>query len=314
MTDYFSDREQGNNANRAIEFISQGMWDGIRSLIQRYIGNNGLSKDFSAFCPDGNVTCGCESTKLDKAIHAIIPRMESIDSYENIKRDELLSSLDGIPITDEQRTYDVLDLIEFVYKHLNDCKKLDYHEYYKHYHIEFIKGSLMKDTFRDEINDIFRRNLLAYELCDDGKIRRLISIALAELFKVKHNTTDKQLNDILDLAINRFLSPKIEDRRIGLEKLWDAFERLKTIECVTGKQKEKSVSADKVLTQMGNGSQEFTDLLYTEAKALRGIGNGFQIRHFETNKTNIKDSGHIDYLFYRMYAFVYLFLNKYNCE
>jgi len=51
-------------------------------------------------------------------------------------------------------------------------------------------------------------------------------------------------------------------------------------------------------------------LLETEAGELTKIGNSFMIRHTETTKTPITESGHTDYLFHRMFAIVRLLLRK----
>ena len=41
-------------------------------------------------------------------------------------------------------------------------------------------------------------------------------------------TGDRETDRLLESARERMVRPKIEDRRDALEKLWDAFERLKT--------------------------------------------------------------------------------------
>ena len=83
------------------------------------------------------------------------------------------------------------------------------------------------------------------------------------------------------------------DKQSALEKIWDAYERLKTI------WSEKKDFSD-VLLQ--NGSNLKKEDLEHELKALTYIGNNYQIRHFETNKTKITNDCERDYLYYRMLA------------
>jgi len=96
----------------------------------------------------------------------------------------------------------------------------------------------------------------------------------------------------------------MEDRVHALEKIWDAFERVKTF---FG---EKKVSAPELVKLVANGNSGMEKLIGDEAKALTNIGNTFHIRHFETDRIEITDNKHIDYLFYRMSSLIHLFLTE----
>jgi hypothetical protein len=56
------------------------------------------------------------------------------------------------------------------------------------------------------------------------------------------------------------------------------------------------------------GDDAFQARLEKEAKELTAIGNQFDIRHHETDKIPLRESSHVDYLFHRMWALVYLLL------
>ena len=92
-------------------------------------------------------------------------------------------------------------------------------------------------------------------------------------------------------------------RREALEKLWDAWERLKPVE--PAKDKKASVKAllDRVTTEA-----VFRERLETEAVQLTEIGNKFMIRHTETDKIPVVNSAQVDYLFHRMFAMIRLVL------
>jgi chemotaxis regulatin CheY-phosphate phosphatase CheZ len=107
----------------------------------------------------------------------------------------------------------------------------------------------------------------------------------------------------LEVARKKFLNHALDVRRESLEKLWDAWERLKTVEA--GKDKKASAAA---LLDKAAAEPHFRNKLEHEAKELTEIGNTFMIRHTETDKVPIVDSAHVDYLFHRMFSITRLLL------
>jgi hypothetical protein len=84
--------------------------------------------------------------------------------------------------------------------------------------------------FQDDVNLFFQRNGLAFEL-KDGEVTRIAPAVLHEaLEKAIFNTRDNELDRLLETAREKFLHRSLDVRKEGLEKLWDAWERLKTIE------------------------------------------------------------------------------------
>lgn len=67
---------------------------------------------------------------------------------------------------------------------------------------------------------------------------------------------------------------------------------------------DKKGSAAKIVTDMGGGQTEFFKLFEDEFKALTAIGNGFRIRHHETDKVDITDNRHFDYIFNRCMSLI----------
>ena len=74
-------------------------------------------------------------------------------------------------------------------------------------------------------------------------------------------------------------------RREALEKLWDSWKRLKTIDA--GKDKKETTKAllDKISSE-----PKFRELIEEEAKLLTRVGNQFMIRHTEKGKVPIVSS------------------------
>ncbi len=132
-----------------------------------------------------------------------------------------------------------------------------------------------------------------------------MNVNLELLFDQKANTSDKDLNELIEEAKDRFLNT---DRQIALEKIWDSFERIKTY--YDSNPKKKNVSADKL---SGNISVDFDkEFIDEEFKKLTKIGNNYKIRHHETSKLSLSTE-HIHYLFFRMLSLIDLclvFLNK----
>ena len=102
------------------------------------------------------------------------------------------------------------------------------------------------------------------------------------------------------------MNPEFSERKIALDKIWDAFERMKTYYI----EKNKKQSVEELIQLVANKNSGIEQLINDEAKALTNIGNTFQIRHFETDKIEITDNKHIDYLFYRMISLIHLFLTE----
>lgn len=128
--------------------------------------------------------------------------------------------------------------------------------------------------------------------------------ALAEsLFQ----TEDATLNELLEKTRTKFLSRDAATRRESLEALWDAWERLKSLE--PGKDKKESTGN---LLDKAAGERNFRDIVEVEARQLTDIGNKFMIRHTEVGKVPVTDDEHIDFLFHRLFSLIRLLLKKSN--
>jgi hypothetical protein len=120
-------------------------------------------------------------------------------------------------------------------------------------------------------------------------------------YKDEIKTIDEELDKLIEEAKERF--HKTSDKQIALEKLWDAFERIKTFYG-----SKKNVSGEKLVELIStNFDKVFID---EEFKSLTKIGNNYRIRHHEKDKIEIKDIKHIEYLFLRMLALLNLCLEN----
>ena len=173
----------------------------------------------------------------------------------------------------------------------------------RQHHLAFDKEA-GETEFRERVNRILARNQIAYELGENGRIVRLAGPVLDEtLSSETFDTGDDKLDGLLELAQAKFLDPDPAVRREALEKLWDAFERVKTLE--PGKDKKASVRA---LLERAAKEPTFRQLLEDEGKSLTTTGNTFHIRHSETSQIELETEDHVDYLFHRPFALMWLLL------
>lgn len=123
------------------------------------------------------------------------------------------------------------------------------------------------------------------------------------LFDKQVHTDDEELNKLITEAKDRFFNPK--DKQIAIEKLWDAFERIKTY--YEGNKKQSSQKLVSII------SKDFSsELLDTEFNTLTKIGNEYRIRHHESDKKEIGETKHLNYLFFRMLSLIDLCLVSIN--
>lgn len=162
--------------------------------------------------------------------------------------------------------------------------------------------------FREEVNAVFSQNGLAFDLEENGQIVRLAPVVLRQALGVAVFTTgDAELDRLLEEARSKFLSPDPRLRQEALERIWDAFERLKTIE--PGADKKASVEA---LLGRAIAEPNLREKVNDDMTDLTWIGNRFMIRHTETDKIPVAESDHVDYLFHRMFAVIRLLLRATN--
>lgn len=284
---YFSEREQGPRP-RIEESILAMVWNGIAAVIESLESDGSFGLYFPEQCPDGQGIIGTDWHRLRKVLQAEIPGI-----VMPFQTDELPSTLS------------ILDLIEFTHDHVAKASPIDgsFHSYFKHYHLAFDRAAGQLE-FRHRINRLFARNGLAYELGTDGKVIRLAPAVLRESLQAAvFQTGDATLDDMLESARLKFLNPAPKVRREALEKLWDAWERIKTIESGSDKKAQVKTLLDKAAAE-----PNFRALLETEAIALTAVGNNFLIRHSETNRTQIGDDAHVDYLFHRLFSLIAMLL------
>lgn len=288
---YFSDRERGAMP-QAITQVTPTAWRGIATVIQGRLDNRSFGARFPEMCPDGAGACGVDQKAFWDALRAEIPTLDS--EYPGFPLAE------GMP----PPLHNLMDMIEFCWRSVSRVEERGYHSFFKHQHIAFDVGT-GRAEFQDDINRIFRRNELAFVLTERGEIERLVPAEIgAALHRAQFRTGDTELDAMLDAARQKFLDLDERVRREALEKLWDAWERLKRLD---GKDKKTGI-AGLVDQAAGAMSRKLRAVLDEEARALTDMGNSFQIRHSETTQERLQSGDHVDYLFCRLFSLLYLLL------
>jgi len=94
-------------------------------------------------------------------------------------------------------------------------------------------------------------------------------------------------------------------RREALERLWDAWERLKSLADPSDKKRSVKIILDAVTSV-----PSLRERMDTEATELNSIGNSHLIRHSEIGQVAVIDMDQVDYLFHRLFAMIQLMLRK----
>lgn len=196
------------------------------------------------------------------------------------------------------------DFVEFVWRKVALPVVGWHHEYHRHHHLTF-DIEVGRAAFRADVNRILARNGVAFELGEDGEIRRLLPAVLGEcLVRTYFQTGDRRLDVMLEESRRKFSDPDPLIRREALERLFDAWERIKSLADV-----DKAKSVQLILGRTAS-EPAFREVLEKEARELTQVGNGHLLRHHELKQMPVIDVDHVDYLYHRLFAMVQLVIRR----
>jgi hypothetical protein len=297
--EYFSDKESKSKP-QTVDSVTPAAWGGIVAHVQSLVTTGAFGQYYPDMCPDGNGPIGTDVQSFIRALKAELPDIQWPLETEKTESGGL--SWETKPWVPENIV--VLDLIQFCYQAVAKPIQGGYHSFFQHHHLSFDEEA-GKESFREKINTIFRRNGIAFVLENDGAIKRIIPKQFKNFISTHIQTGDSVLDNMIDDAQHKFLNPDTKIRREAIERLWDCWERIKTLENPTDKKKSISALLDKA-----SAESETRLLLEDEARKLTDIGNAFHIRHSEATQVVISDNNMIDYLFYRLFAFIQMLLSS----
>ncbi len=271
--EYFSDVENGKQPQN-VEEISHSVWCALVSKIERHF----IFEEEVSYSKEPN-HFSVAAILYNKLHYKKVTNKNKLVHFMNELKGDIPLAPNPLGNDDIPERAAVMDIIQYFYEYTNYDKNI-----------------------LREINRLFERNGLTFKLLENGNIERLLNPVLSETIKrPPFNSGDVELNQYLDKAVKKFLHHDFNTHRESLEALWDAFERIKTIPA--GK---KAVE----LVNKSSNCEKMRERIDKEAKELTEIGNNFMIRHTETNKTPITEEKHVDYLFHRMFALLWLWLQS----
>lgn len=299
MSNYFSDRELGPRA-RTEQVISPVAWAGIATLVEALARSGAFGQSFPQECPDGNAICGNDTGNLKSAIEAEVQGLSWPLQRDDVDEEDFM-------ITRKQwapPTLVALDFVEFVWRNVAQPIRGRLHDHFRHHHLTF-EVDEGRAKFHADVNRVLDRNGSAYELTQSGEVRRILPAVIGDaLARYYFRTGDQLLDVMLEESRRKFSDPDPLIRREALERLFDSWERMKTLA-----ENDKAKST-KLILDRASPDPGFPQLLEKEAIELRQIGNGYLLRHHERDQTPVIDVDHVDYLFHRLFALVDLVIRK----
>ena len=290
---YFSERERGPRP-RTEETLSERVKRALLRQIEVRIGNGAFGWKFPEECDDGRGPFGTDAQAFWDMAVAEVPDLPIPEDSRPAQ---------ALQAAEDADTVVFLDLLEFCARVVARPIERDYHSFFEHYHLDFDHDAGLAE-FVEDVNRLLGRNGIALELGEEGDARRIVAVGLREELRAPDfNTGDEDTDRLLDTARRFIVSPHEHDRRDALHKLWDAFERIKTIEPGPNKR----TRADRLLDRTAQ-APKLRGFLGDEARALTEIGNALFIRHSETTQERVQKLEEIDYLFHRMFSFLRLVL------
>lgn len=286
---YFSEREEGLPQADRTE-ISVEFWGGFVALVGQLLADGSLAEKFPELgCLDfPSAITGCNWQGVGNLF-----RGENPSIPWPLQPDNLPSTLAA------------LDAVEFFRRYVSEPRLRNPHSHFAHEHLRDFDPYSAQGRYHDTVNRLFRRNRHPYEIRGDGEVHRVGPPVLQEILSgAVFQTGDPDLDGMLNSARGKFGSPDPAIRKEALEKLWDAWERLKTLE-----DPDKKAGVDQLLTK-AVCEPILRQRVDADALALTKIGNDFMIRHKEHDKIPIARDEHVDYLFHRLFALIWLLLKS----
>ncbi|MEU4711129.1 hypothetical protein AB0G00_32355 [Nocardia salmonicida] len=274
--DLYSDRTR-RPVPRNQDELPDNTRTGLVNYVVGLINQHWFAERFPEECRDGNNVCGTLVGNLLIEIEALIPGIQA-------------------PLNaDRMSDLDVFDLLEYTYRSVSRPKREMRHDFLNHWELSFDRKPARRE-FREQINHMLARGGANYELDTGGQIQRRGSGPVRLLIDgLRPVTDDDELNDLIHYATRLYISKNPQQRQDGLEKLWDGYERLKSLRHPGRRTKQRSVEALLSVIE----PPELRAVINEEMGFLTKIGNDFRIRHSEVDKTSIPDSAR-DYFFTRM--------------
>jgi hypothetical protein len=194
----------------------------------------------------------------------------------------------------------ILDAAEYLDQFVGKPGRTVWHDFFSHTHFLDYDREAGAADYRAAVNALLSRCGHPFEF-NQGRIERRGPGPLSGLIAATtFNTGDAALDTMLEDSVHKYHDPDPKIRREALEKLWDSWQRLRTLEYPPDTKKSAAI-----LIAKAEPDPPFAKVLDEDALALNDVGNSFMIRHFEVTKHPIASDDSVDYLFYRLFTLIH---------
>lgn len=282
---YYSQRLR-NSTQSPRTRIGKEFWAAFLTYVDKLSADNYLCEDFGDTCSDGH-----PAYRSDDAVAAGL-RLEFGDAKW--------------PVSPENKppTTAVLDLVEFLSRHVSEPTDSWYHGYCGAFHPTEYDRGLGRAEFTTEINKMFNRFNHPYALCDGVVGRVGLEVMENRFSTADFRTNDEYLRNLIGQAIQAFRDRSSNRRLEALKDIVDAYERVKTLE-----NPNKKTSVKMILGRLSTSAEVCTHF-GDHLTYLTKYANTHTIRHHEVGKAVLKDDNLVEYLFYSYYTLVVFLLRK----
>lgn len=215
---YYTERHGMRKPSSRTYRITPQMYGLLLKCCEKYFNN--IAWKYPEQCPDGHECCGLDQGQFDSHLKYEIPSLFR-DKFGHVAVPLTYSNIfENEERCDEYDQYSLLDYIEFFAQNCKDVDIKSYHNYFKHNHLSCKDTNHIFKQFQNEINGIFKKTGLLYELTDNQIIERVIeytpltSVIEQEIEKIKENGT----RELLTEAITLFRQPNHRSARDAVEK------------------------------------------------------------------------------------------------
>lgn len=287
---FYSDGLNGPTP-RTLQALPTETADGLLELVMTRLDGNWLAAEFPERCPDAdkNHIFATNVNAFESRAQALIPTLRT-PLWQN--RGD---------IADET----IFDLLELVGRFVAEPTEGANHGFYGHHALSFDRRAGAK-RYRDDVNEILARGGAAFEMQRDLTIAHLGPVELREaLSALNPDTGDAELDKLIEDGRRFIASRRPPERLAGIQSLWGALERLKTVE-LPGKN-QKKVSAEALLAHIDSGP--LRDAVRTDMIAVTDLGNTFRVRHHETHIAELPEDAY-DYFTGRVVTVLLVLLDQ----
>lgn len=285
LTDFYSDRFDTDGEEGESD-LPEKTTKGLLSVFSTKVGQNWFAHAYPVNCPDGRGIYDTDRSELFAQIEALIPGASAT----------AIASA-NLPMLA------IFDLLEFAVDNAAVPSNRSYHEFPEHYELSFDKRA-GQEELSTEINRMLKRGDTGYHMTKGRVIERIGTPMVRRIHgTLRPDTGDEEADRLIKSALFMYKDKDPNQRKLAIQELWDAFERIKTLE----EGKDKKAKINTLLAHLDG--REFRASVNQDMNDLTSFGNQFDIRHKETSTLSLSPD-HYDYVFVRLANVVTLLLQE----